>query len=38
MKKIFLIEDLKLMKKMNLFLYKKYGNSKKNYNKQKISN
>ena len=38
MKKKFLIEDLKLMKKMNLLLYKKYGNSKKNYYKQKISN
>ena len=38
MKKTFLIEDLKLMKKMNFYLYKKYGNSKKNYNKLKISN
>ena len=38
MKKKFLIEDLKLMDKVNLLLYKKYGKSKQNYYKQKISN
>ena len=38
MKKKFLIEDLKLMDKVNLLLYKKYGKSKQNYYKQKKSN
>ena len=38
MKKKFLIEDLKLMDKVKLLLYKKYGKSKQNYYKQKISN
>ena len=38
MKKNNLIEDIKLMKKVKTLLYKKYGNSKKNYNKLQINN
>ena len=37
MKNKFLIEDISIMKKMNLLLFKKWGNSSNNYNNQKIS-
>ena len=37
MKRKYLLEDIKQMKKLNTILYKKYGNSKKNYNKQQVN-